>query len=206
MRIPPRVVNIGRAILPFAGAAGAGALLYNVCPQFHETADNLRQFLGQHPRASEMTTSGLAMGFLPDYLAQKYEGNRFNFRRSIGLTAFQAIAGGVVLRHYYDYINGRIPGYDLVPNTEKISIDQVFYSPAFLAVYLTYTNFIQKGPWTGYLGKLKEGMIKFQPRSWCFWIPGATAVYNLPPDLRIYAVNFLSLVWFSILSKWVNEK
>ncbi|MEK7376255.1 MAG: Mpv17/PMP22 family protein, partial [Candidatus Margulisiibacteriota bacterium] len=204
--IDPKIRNVGRAILPFAGTAAAGALLYNVWPAFHDAADHLRQFLGRYPKASEMTASGLTMGFFPDYFAQKYEGNKLNFRRLIGMATFQAVAGGVVLREYYNFINDLIPGTGFAPNTVKISIDQAFYSPPYLAVYLTYTNFIRNKPWDGFLGKLKDGVFKFQPRSWGFWIPGAIIVYNVPSDLRIYAVNFLSLVWFSILSKWANEE
>ena len=203
------LIKVGRAlsgIAPFVGAVTAGVALYHISPDFREGADALRAHLNMYPRTSEMLTSGLTIGFLPDFMAQRYEGRKFSFFRSTAMTLLGAVTGGVFLREFYSLQNHLFPGSGFMQTAKKILVDQFNYTPLYLAFYLTYTNLIQNKPWDNFLSTLRKNMVKTLPVNWVYWGTSMTVVYNLPPDLMVYSVNLLSLIWFTFLSKMAYQK
>ena len=205
----PAVRGLGRAartIVPFCAAAGVGIGLYNISPEFKEVADSTRVLFNTHPRINETLTSGIFFGFLPDLLAQRYEGGRFDWKRSLGMTGLGALSGGVFLRTFYDYLNDVFPGTGFVPTAKKLAADMLAYSPSYLTFYFATTNLIQKKPWDGFGKNLLTKLVRTQPVCWAYWIPVMSLVYNVPLDLRVVLVGFFNLMWASFLSNRAFEQ
>ncbi len=205
---------VGRAattMVCWGGPFVAGGVLYQtkVLPSFNEAVDWSRDFLKQLPLLYEGLTSAFLLGFLPDRAAQKVEGGNFSWKRS-GLMSLQgAVSGAIFIRLLYDGLDTMIPGKelgkDLWPLAQKALITQGNYSPAYLAIFFSYTNLIQGKPWEGFGARLRTFLVKKLPVNWCFWIPLSALIYALPSDLMVYTASLASVVWYTALSKWTHE-
>ncbi len=200
----PRASNLLRAAkstIPFLAAGTAGAALYHASPEFKATADNIRAILTSHPRISEMTSSAFFLGLAPDFLTQKYEGKGINIRRLTGMTALGAVNGGILTRGLYTVLNGLFPEQGFWATEQKILVDQLLWCPMFYFWYFSSTNLVEGKTWQPLKEIYAEKVKKSLPLCWAYWgLFGAQLVYNLPNDLRIFAANILSILWFSFMS------
>lgn len=215
----PGIKRAAKSAIPLAVATGILAAGYKYCPQIHDSIDYVREMLNRAPAfdsrfgsvqmhisLSEAISSGAFMGGGPDFLAQRYSGEKFSFKRLLLMTVLGGISGTVSLRTYYNYINAKIPGDTFWINEGKIAIDQVVYSPIYLCFYLAATNLIKGGRWNNFVSSFWTNCKTIMPKSWAFWwLFGAQVIYFSPMDLRIYWANILSLFWFSILSNYAHR-
>jgi hypothetical protein len=188
--------------LPLIGTVAVGALAYHVSTDFRDCADWVRGKLDQYPRAAEMASSGFTMGFLPDFLAQRYEGNKHSLRRSLGMTAIGAVVGGVLCRELYDWQNKLFPGAGFSNTIKKILFDQGNWTPVYLFSYLTCTNLIKGATPKTLFNNVWNKMVKILPSNWAYWgLMALPILYNLPQDLKVYAAQFFCVIWNSFQSK-----
>jgi len=191
-----------KGALPMAAVGVIGVAAYNLSPDFREGINWVRSELDLFPRASEMITSGFTMGFLPDFLAQRYVGEKFSYKRSLAMTGLGAVTGGIIAREFYNLQGVLFPEDGIGSLLKKIIVDQLGYTPLYMSFYLTYTNLVQGRP----LSKLLEGvwpnLKTLLPRNWVFWgVMALPILYNLPKDLQVYALQFFATMWFSFQSK-----
>lgn len=191
-----------KSLLPFVGAFG----LYHISPDIKHGIDQVREFLGQWPRAFEIATSSLTMGFFPDLMAQRYESDEFRWGRSFGMTALGGVTGGVILREFYDFQMKLIPGQGLWPTVQRVLVDQFNYTPVYFSGYLAYTHLIQGKPWKGFFQHWRAKMVEVLPKNWLYWGAACSVIYNLPSDLMVYALNFFALLWFGYLSRVAHDQ
>ena len=205
----PRTANLlrtAKSTVPFIATGAAGALLYNTSPEFKCAVDQTREVLASHPRISEMISSGIFLGVIPDFLTQRYEGNGMNFRRLASMTALGSFNGGVLTRGLYTALSYFIPGESFWENEAKIGIDQFLWCPAFYLYYFSVVNPMEGKPMESF-SAIKNNIKKSLPLCWAYWgLFGAQLVYNLPNDLRIFAANLLSVLWFGFMSNMAHKQ
>lgn len=191
--------------LPFIGTSAVGIALYHACPEFKNSFDQVRNFLNQCPRGFEMLTSGLTMGLIPDIMAQRFEGQKFNWKRLAVWTALGAINGGIIVRRFYNLQNEFFPDKDIWSTIQKISVDNFAYTPIYtfliLTAVLATTNLFQKKTQSGIFKEVRAKLNDILPKNWLFWTVPLFFIYNYPSDLMIYAQNTVALLWYPYLSK-----
>ncbi|MFA5105199.1 MAG: hypothetical protein WC527_08515 [Candidatus Margulisiibacteriota bacterium] len=131
---PQRVEGLRRGIksaMPFIGTVAASAVLYNVSPDFKAAVDQVREFAGEHQRLSETASGAFFLGGYPDFLAQRTQGGKFNYKRFAGMTAFGALNGGVFIRELYDALNYYIPD-----NSVSLLAETLKQHPTWLNTHL----------------------------------------------------------------------
>ncbi|MFH1826551.1 MAG: Mpv17/PMP22 family protein [bacterium] len=205
------IVNpkLGRAIasaLPLAGLFAVGAILYQYSIVFRTLFDSGRAFLNQFPRGFECLSSGVTLGAIPDYLAQRYEGKRFDWRRWIGMIVLGAVSGGILVREFYNFNISLFPGSGWQSTLKKIMVDQLAYSPLYNAFFFSITKLIKRSSLTGFAGDVWNKLVALMPINWLYWGFVLTIIYNLPPDLMVYAANLFSLTWFAFLSRMAHDR
>ncbi len=121
---------------PLVGAAAVGVAAYKFSPDFQQAADAVRAQLNRSPRVFEVASSGVTLGAIPDLLAQRYEGGRFNWRRFAGMTVLGSLIGGYYSRGLYDAQEHLFPGSGTGVTVKKILFDQFTASPVYMFLYL----------------------------------------------------------------------
>ena len=192
--------------LPLIAAVAVGAIVYHLSPVFQARVDLVRGVISYHPIAFAIVSTGLTMGFLPDLFAQRYEGKPFNYQRSAGMTLASGLYYGIVARAFYDLQSALFPGGGLGNTVKQILVDQFCYTPAYLFAYLTCVNALNgenKGNlFAGVGGKIA----KILPINWIYWgLMALPILYNMPQDLKIYTMQFFSLIWLSFQTKKAFE-
>ena len=89
----PEMKRAMKSTLPFLGVFVASVFAYHVSPEVKEIVDEARDVLEEHPVLYKTLSSSFVLGFLPDFLAQRFGGNKLNLRRSLGMT----VMGGTSL-------------------------------------------------------------------------------------------------------------
>lgn len=193
----PRTANLlrtAKSTVPFIATGAAGALLYNTSPEFKCMVDQTRETLASHPRISEMISSGIFLGVIPDFLTQRYEGNGMNFRRLASMTALGSFNGGVLTRGLYTVLSYLIPGESFWENEAKIGIDQFLWCPAFYLYYFSVVNPIEGKPMESFAAiktNIKNPSLFAGPIGDCsehnwFTICLMTCAYSPPTSLAYY--------------------
>jgi len=205
----PRTANLlrtAKSMAPFAAAAGVSTAAYGNIPEFKSVVDQGREILNNHPRLGEMSSSALFLGLVPDYLAQKYEGTKFNFRRWAGMAALGAVNGGIVLRGFYNAVNNAFPGQSLYSVAERVLIDQFMFSPAAIMGIFIAANYIEGKNTEQLMSNIKGTYPITIGCCWIFWgLMGCPAVNLMPPDLRVVTANVLSIAWMSFMSNLMHK-
>ncbi len=201
------LVRAGKSTLPLVAGLGAGIAAYHINSDFRSIVDISRATLNHLPGGSELFTSALTMGLVPDFLAQRYEGSKFNWFRLAGMTIVGAVTGRVLLRSFYNLQDVVFPAHEQFSLIKKILVDQCVYTPLyFCGFYLPSTNLVHGRQWKGFTSTLWPNLVKVLPKNWVYWGAALTLIYNLSPDTRIYAANAFSLVWFSFLSNYSRNQ
>jgi len=191
-----KVWRMAKVALPMIGVGAVGAALYRYSPDCRDAIDWVRAKASEQPRACEMGVSSLTLGFVPDLLAQRCEGGRFNWRRSVGMSLLGSLVGGVGARALYNFLETHYPGQEGYAKWLKIGIDQGIWTPfIYLPPYLSAVNFI-KGERPVYKGVITE-IRKILPWSWIFWgglvLP---RLYETPQDLKVYLLQPCAMLWY----------
>ena len=153
-----------------------------------------------------MTTSGVLLGMIPDFMAQKYEGGKLNFRRWGSMTLLSAVNGGIVLRAFYNAVNNAFPEQTLFNIAERTLIDQFIFSPAALFGYIVCANYIEGKSTQDLSFTIKHQYPKTMAACWVYWgMFGCPALNMMPPDLRVITANALSIVWMVFLSNLMHK-
>ena len=192
--------------IPLLGTCAVAAAAYYFSADFRFAVDRLRLIINRYPLACAMVSSGVTLGFLPDLFAQRYEGAPFNWQRSAGMIVLGALVGGIVVRKFYDLQAWLFPGGGIGNTVKQVLVDQFGYTPIYLPCYLVSVNAIVgkrgadlvKGVW----GKMKMIL----PLNWLYWgLMALPVLYNLPQDLKVYALQFFSILWLSFQAKKACE-
>jgi hypothetical protein len=205
-----KVLHAGKSAapvaLPLIVAVAAGVTAYHLFPAFKAQMDAVRGVIGSHPLAFAIASTGLTMGFLPDLFAQRYEGKPFNYRRSAGMTLASGLYYGIVARAFYDLQAALFPGGGVGNTVKQILVDQFCYTPTYLFGYLACVNAID-GKNGGSLFHGVGGKIaKILPINWVYWgLMALPILYNMPQDLKIYTMQFFSIIWLSFQTKTAFE-
>ncbi len=199
-------MRAAKSTVPLAVATGAGFAAYRGIPEFKCLADQGRDLLNSHPRLGEMSSSALFLGLLPDYMAQKYEGAKFNFRRWAGMAALGAVNGGIVLRGFYNAVNNAFPGQSIYSIAERVLIDQFMFSPLAILGTFVAANYIEGKSTDQLISSIKTNYPVTMGCCWIFWgLMGCPAINLMPPDLRVVTANILSIAWMSFMSNLMHK-
>ena len=176
--------------------------LYHINPDFSQVVDQIRDQMNDFsPRILEVGTSAFTRGFLPDFLAQQYRGEKMRPLRSLAMMLYGGLMGGFVNREFYDLQNNMLPDKDFLSMTKKIIIDQGNYCPFSITIFLIATNVVHKKPLNEFIDHWRSETTKIVPLSWAIWgcifLP---IIYNMPSDLMIYTANFFGVGWLAYLS------
>ncbi|MBU0686508.1 MAG: Mpv17/PMP22 family protein [Candidatus Margulisbacteria bacterium] len=199
----PILKKLGRASLsslPILGTFATGIAAYHIHPVFQAEVDRGREFLLAHnPHTIEVLASATLLA-TSDIIAQRYEGNSFSYSRLGRMFVFGGLSG-FFARQFYDLLDQMYPPENGRQIVKRVLIDQGNYAPLFLASFHTFNHVLQGKPITELAGSIRKFVFKFIPLSWSFWTPGATLIYCLPDDLKVYTSAILGLVWGIVLSR-----
>jgi len=203
VRARTKVWRAAKSAAPLFGAAALGYAGYKLSADFREVVDSVRLQINRYPRASAYGSSALTFGAIPDFLAQRYEGGKLNWRRLIGLTALGSLVGGAYCRGLYDAQEQLFPGSGLSATVKKVLFDQGTATPLYLLLYLMSVNLINKKP---VFDGLREKYVGILPKGWLYWgLMALPLLYNAPQDLKVFVAQAFSLLWFTIQSKIANS-
>lgn len=194
-----------KATIPFLGMSAAGLAVYNTLPDFRNMVDHSRNFLNKCPLGFEMLSSAIALGIIPDYIAQRYQGDRFNWRRFLGLTALGAAAGGIIVRGIYDFQAWIFPGEGPLVVLKKLLFDRFVCCPPYMLFYFSGANLVRGISWKGFENEIRTKGLDLYIKNCIFFGICLPIVFSLPSDLRIYAMNLASMVWYAYLSKRIHD-
>ena len=202
VRARTKVWRAAKSAAPLVATAAVGVVAYRISPVFHEFADSVRAKINDYPNIGAFGTSAVTLGAVPDFLAQRYEGKKFDLWRWAGMTVLGSLVGGVYCQQLFKWQGRLFPEPGSWPS--QIAFDQGTATPPYLTLYLTCVSLINRTRPT--LKALRQKLAQLIPLNWAVWVPACAFLYGLvPPDLRVYAAQFLSILYFSVQSKVVNS-
>ncbi len=162
----------------------------------------VRLLIDSYPLLCALVSCGFTLGFLPDLIAQLAERAGFDLRRSLGMTVLGAVVGGVVARQFYELQAWLFPGGGPGNTLKQILVDQFCYTPLYLPCYLVAVNAIRGRSGAALFQEVWEKMKMILPVNWLYWgLLVLPVLYNLPQDLKVYLMQFASVVWLSFQAK-----
>lgn len=198
-----------RDFLPYAaGAAVAAASVnysYDAFPCVKEIVDAARDTLKQHQAFYEYSASGLALGLIPDLMAQRYEilsktREKIDLRRIAVMSAVGAVSGGLIIRQMFDFNVDTFQGSGLSQTVKRVLFDQFVFTPPYLGSFFAAMHIMNKGKLKDLPYATLKKLSEVLPVNWlvfggCFsWI-----IYMSPPDAMIYVQTALAVMWRSFL-------
>jgi len=198
-----------RDFLPYAvGAAAVAASVdysYDAFPCVKGNLDLVRDMLKQHQTFYEYSASGIALGLIPDLLAQRYEilsktREKIDLRRSAVMSAVGAISGGLIIRQMFDFNLYTFHGSGFSQTVKRVLFDQLVFTPPYLGSFFAAMHILNRGKLKDMPYATLKKLSEVLPVNWlvfggCFsWI-----IYLSPPDAMIYVQTALAVLWRSFL-------
>ncbi len=128
--------------------------------------------------------------------AEKYDKSRGKRRAIFGLFA------GPCLGYWYDNLGQWIPGFDIVSLAEKVALDQLVFTPPFLASFFASQEYMRTGgDWEATKVKVRSEWWPTLKTNWWFWTPCAAVNYEYVfPNWRHTFMSTCGVFWDSFLS------
>jgi hypothetical protein len=181
-------------IAAFTGAA----VLYKTSPEFKDLVSAASH---DYPWTSNIAFSALTRGLIPDIIAQRYEGGKYSFARSLGMAAFAAINGGVMIREFYDLNNWLFPEHTVMSTVKKILVDQALFTPPSNTAFFAFMHLLHGRPIKSMLPTAWKQYLHILPVNtviWSFMI--LPIIYNVSGELMIYTLGLFSMFWRAYMS------
>lgn len=150
--------------------------------------------------------AGLVTG---DAIAQVASGDKFDPGRSLRMAVYAFCIHGPVCYKVYNAMDkiilpARPTSWAAV--AAKTLVDQVFFSPPLLCVYLSLMKALEGSPQDS-LATIREKAWPCTSAGFCFWIPAHVVNFKLVPDAyRSLIVLSFGVAWTAILSSLSSQK
>lgn len=111
-----------------------------------------------------------------------------------------------VLGIWYGQLNTMITGTGVGSAVAKTVLDQGFFAPVFVALFLSSLLMLDRTP--ELIGpKLRQDLAPTVVANWSLWIPGQLFnFYFVPASLNLLCSNCISLIWCTYLSWAANRQ
>eukprot|EP01026_Neomeris_dumetosa_P028296 TRINITY_DN2290_c0_g1_i6.p1 TRINITY_DN2290_c0_g1~~TRINITY_DN2290_c0_g1_i6.p1 ORF type:complete len:321 (+),score=25.32 TRINITY_DN2290_c0_g1_i6:44-1006(+) len=170
------------------------------------------KLLEQQPLITKIWTCALLNG-LGDYICQQLvEVNTgLDIRRLLTFTLLGAIYVAPLLHLWYGALNRLISAQGLVPGIQRMAMDQFFWAPLFVGVFMGILTVVQALPqlvqMSDVSAKLKQDWFGTVKLNWTLWVPAQTLNFWLvPPNLQVLMANITAIIWNVILSYTAHKK
>jgi len=150
-----------------------------------------------------------AAGGAGDCVSQALEGGgkgKFDLERFARFTVLGSLVAPWV--HFWYMFLGqlKLQGTVLAVGVQQMAIDQILFSPAFLAVTFGFLAVLEGRSFSSLKAQLKRDWAGVVCGMWIFWVPAKLASFTLVPlHLRVLFDNVLGLIWNTYLSGVANK-
>ena len=153
-------------------------------------------------------TSAIALGTIPDFVAQKLTRPSVNYRRCFYMGIGGGIMGAIMVEGFYMLMSHFFRQEQWLP---RILWDQLCFSPtsnAFIMVCVFYFNrWLNKDLSSSAWDYLKNNYVRLQLSSNLYWTPAALSIYiYLPDQYKLFGQNAYALVWGVVMSILLHRK
>lgn len=198
-----------RDFLPYAAGAAAVAASahysYDTFSCAKEAFDLAGEALSRNQALYEYGASALALGIVPDLLAQRYEilsgsKDKYDLRRLAVMSAVGAVSGGLIIRQMFDFNLRTFEGAGFPQTLKRVLFDQLVFTPPYLGSFFAAMHVVNRGKVKEMPYAVLKKLSEVLPVNWLIfggclsWI-----IYTAPSDAMIYVQAGVAVLWRSFL-------
>ena len=101
--------------------------------------------LAQRPLLTKSITSGVIMG-AGDALCQSYFTSKFDYERFAKYSFLGSVLVGPSTHFWYGFLSRRIPGLGFTTVVYRVALDQLCFSPVFIAFFMSAVLLLEGKP------------------------------------------------------------
>ena len=153
-------------------------------------------------------TSAIALGAIPDFVAQKLTRPRVDFKRCFYMGIGGGLMGAVLVEGFYQGLGHFYAQHQWLP---RILWDQLCFSPvsnAFVMSCVYYFNrWLSQDLPASLKTYLQSNYLRLQVASWLYWTPAALSIYiYLPDQYKLFGQNVYALLWGVFMSILMHRR
>eukprot|EP00056_Hartaetosiga_gracilis_P010972 m.164118 g.164118 ORF g.164118 m.164118 type:complete len:287 (+) comp13422_c0_seq1:47-907(+) len=157
------------------------------------------KMLLERPLTTKAISAGI-IGLTGDFLAQKLEGNPFNYTRLLQFTAVQTIFLTPILHVWYMTLARFVTGSGTGMMLKKLLLDQFVFTPILLPVYMAVLLTVENRM-NEIFNEITNNVPSTLVKCWQLWIPAQCVnFWIVPVHYQVLFSNCVGLVWSIYLS------
>eukprot|EP01041_Mallomonas_annulata_P009720 gene9720-20210_t len=160
--------------------------------------------LEKYPLLTKAVTSGIITA-AGDYACQVIIEKKLDWNRVGKFTIIGTALVGPTLHYWYNFLWKTIPGQSFRPVLYRVALDQLCFSPIFIAVFVSSVLILEGKPEKIY-AKLRQDWLDIVAANYAVWVPAQCINFGVvPPNFNVLFSNVVGLGW-NIYMSHVSHK